>query len=70
MVKVKDTKICQSCIYWSGWSMGCNYSVEKKKSRLRDENGNRYDADYCDKYEKGRKEIGQLWKDLKKGRYK
>lgn len=70
MVKVKGTKICQSCIYWSGYSLGCSYMVEKNKSRLRDENGNKINPDYCDKYEKGKKSVGQVWIQLRKGSYK
>lgn len=70
MVKVKDTNVCKSCLYWSGWALGCNYLTEEKKSRLIDENGNRYNPDYCDKYKKGRKGKGQTWIDMKMGKYK
>lgn len=68
-VKVKDTKICESCKYWSDYSLGCNYIVEKKQSRNRDEFGNKTDPNYCDKYIEGKKKAGEVWLDLKMGIY-
>ena len=70
VVRVKGTKICESCIYWSGWAEGCNYIVEEHKSRLIDENGKRYSSDLCDKYKKGKNVTGQSWKAAGMGRYK
>ena len=70
MVKVKGTRKCEQCIYWSGWALGCNYLTEEKRSRLIDENGNRYDPDYCDKFKAGKKKQGQQWIEMRMGRYK
>ena len=64
-----DSGICRSCIYSSTESDGCGYMYETGRSRLRDENGNKYDPKYCDKYIEGRKEHGEIWRKRQMGNY-
>ena len=65
-----DSGICEICYYSSKDSEGCGYMDETGHSRLRDENGNRYDPQYCDKYKEGKKGHGESWKKLQMGNYK
>lgn len=52
MVKVGEK--CNTCIYWGAYTKSCSYCMVKKRSRLRDKDGNKIDPAYCDKYEEGR----------------
>lgn len=67
-VRVDNNKICSGCHYWGDWDGSCGYMVWEKKSRLIDENGNRYDHRYCDKFKP--KKNKTRWHEMNKGNYK
>lgn len=70
MIKIGDSDYCKRCYYGSDTSEGCGYMAETGHTRLRDENGNRYDSQYCDKFKEGRKYHGENWKLRHMGNYK
>ena len=60
-VRVKGTDVCKSCFYGGDYSEGCTYMTINRKSRLI-ENGERYNPEFCTKFEEGGKETGEIWK--------
>lgn len=69
-IRVTD-ELCRRC-YYGAWEKteGCGYMYETGKSRLKDENGVRYDPKYCDKFVEGSKGQGSNWKKRGMGNYK
>lgn len=57
--------VCKKCVWGGEYSEGCSYMAIQKKSRLV-ENGERYDPQYCTKFEEGTKEHGAYWKAKRK----
>lgn len=58
-VKIKGTNKCKECSYWT--VNGCNYCIEKGKSRLKIVNKQIVYSDYCDKFEKGKHNYTNRW---------
>ena len=50
---VEVGKKCHQCQWFGSYTRSCSYCLMNKKSRLRDENGNKIDPKYCDKYLEG-----------------
>lgn len=58
-VKIKGTKKCLECSFWT--ASGCNYCIDRGKSRLNIVNGEIIHSDYCDKFEKGKHNYSNRW---------
>ena len=68
-MKVKVGETCLSCKYWGSYTHSCSYLLVEKHSRLIDQDGNKGDPNYCDKYINGKPNYDKaIW--AKEGRMK